>query len=83
MSKVIVLCPNPWVPIKANKGDLVPYVKAKSLYFNQVCKLGLFACTTYWSIWRAPAQLELDFYSSKGGGDGSLKFRTPDWLTFV
>ena len=27
------------------------------------------------------AQLELGFYSSKGGGKGFLRFRTPDWVS--
>ena len=69
----------PTKSLKSQQGDWD--VKAKSLYFMQVCKLDLSACPTYWYKRRAPSS-ELGFYS-KDGGEGFLRFRTPDWLTFV
>ena len=69
---------------KSQQGDRVPYVKAKSLYFMQVCKLDLSACPMYWNKRIAPSSVTVEFYSSrKGVGEGFLRFRTPDWLTFV
>ena len=56
----------------------------------QVCKLGLFVCSSYWSglyrigvIGGPQAQVGFGFGSSKGGGEGFLRFKTPDWLSFV
>ena len=50
----------------------------------QVGKLGLSPLVQLTGIsGESRAQLEMDFYSSKGGGEWFLRFRTLDWLTFV
>ena len=43
------------------QGDRVLYVKAKSLYFIQVCKLDLSVCLTYWKNQRAPSSVRVGF----------------------
>lgn len=46
---------------KKQQGDRVPYVKSKSLYYIQVCKLGLSVCPTYWSKWRTCTSVRVEF----------------------
>ena len=68
---------------KYQQGDRVPYVKAKSLCLYKFANL-VSPHVQHIGINGEPqAQLELGFYSNKGGGEGFLRFRTSDWLTFV
>ena len=46
---------------KSQQGDQVPYVKAKSLYFIQVCKLGLSVYPTYWNNRGALSSVRIGF----------------------
>ena len=69
-------------PCKSQQGDWVSYVKAKSLYFMQVCKLSPHVQRI--GINREPqAQFEYSFIVIKIGGERFMRFRTSDWLIFV
>ena len=46
---------------KNQQGDRVLYVKAKNLYFIQVCKLGLSVCPMYWSNQRTLSSVRVGF----------------------
>ena len=76
-----MLCPDLQSPPKTNKETKSIPQKAFILYKFANSVPPHVQCIV---IIREPqAQLELGFYSSKGGGEGFLRFRTPDWLTFV
>ena len=70
--------------LQKQKGDGVLYVKKKKAFILIKFANSISLHVQRIGITEEPrAQLELGFYSSKGGGEGFLRFRTSDWLTFA
>ena len=76
---IYLLGPDHRVPPKPTR-RLSPVCKSKEpLFLHKFAN----SVSQYWSDRSVPSSFWLDFYSTKRQGEGFLRPRTPDWLTFV
>lgn len=80
--KHLLSVPDHGVTLKATKRPS-PECKSKEPLNLFKFKLELTMCLMYWRIGEPWPQLGWDLYNSRVWGEGFLRFRTPDELTFV